>query len=166
VDTATNAATFSPTRTTRDWLKVASIILTCIGIFIAGYVVVTEILNIETICPKTSTISCDVVQHSVYSKVGPIPVAFLGLGGYVLILLVLLLETHIPFLAARGKMIVFGLTLFGVLFSGYLTSIEAFVLHTWCLWCVASAITMTLLFIVSFARLWRSMSVVPLDDEE
>lgn len=162
----TATATFSPARTTRDWLKVASIVLTCIGIFISGYVVVTEILNTETLCPKTSTINCDVVQHSVYSKIGPIPVAYLGLGGYVLILLVLLLETRIPFLAARGKMIVFGLTLFGILFSGYLTAVEAFLLHTWCLWCVASAITMTLLFIASFARLWRSMSVLPLEDEE
>ena len=166
MNTATNTAAFSPAKTTRDWLKVASIILVIIGIIISGYIVITEVLNTQTICPQTATVNCDVVQHSAYSKIGPIPVAYLGLGGYLLILLSLLLETRIPFLQARGKMVVFGLTLFGVLFSGYLTSVEAFILHTWCLWCVGSAVTMTLLFIVSFARLWRSMNVIPLDDEE
>ena len=60
----------------------------------------------------------------------------------------------------------FVLTLGGFMFSGYLTSMEAFVLHSWCLWCVGSAITMTLLFIVSSARLWRSFNAEGAEEEE
>src|SRR5258708_6596341 len=152
------AANRSPNR---DWLKWASIVLACIGIFIAGYIVYTEIINVDPACPVNATFDCGVVQHSIYSHVGPIPVAYLGLGGYLLILLVLLLETRIPFLALRGRLIVFGLTLFGVLFSGYLTAAEAFALHKWCLWCMGSAVTMLLLFVASFSRVWRDISIVP-----
>jgi uncharacterized membrane protein len=68
-------------------------------------------------------------------------------------------------LHARGRLIVFGMTLVGFLFSLYLTAIEAFVLNAWCVWCVVSAIAMTLLFGVSFARLWQQISAVPDEDE-
>lgn len=166
MNTATNTAGVVPTKTSRDWLKIASLVLAIIGTFIAGYLSYTKIFNTEIACANTSVVNCDAVQHSAYAQVGPIPVMYLGLVGYILILLTLVLETRLPFLQTRGRLIVFGLTLFGVLFSGYLTAIEAFVLHQWCEWCVGSAITMTVLFIVSFARLWRSMGVIPLDNEE
>jgi uncharacterized membrane protein len=150
----------------RDTLKLLSLVLTLIGLAISGYIVIAELTNTQTACPQTSTFNCDLVQHSLYSKVGPIPVAYLGLGGYIFILLVLLLEGSVPFLAERGKLIVFAVTLFGVLFSGYLTAIEAFVLHAWCLWCVGSAITMTLLFVVSLVRLWRGPADEDFEDDE
>jgi uncharacterized membrane protein len=150
----------------RDPLKLISLVLTVIGLAIAGYIVFAELTNTQTACPQTSTFNCDLVQHSIYSKVGPIPVAWLGLLGYIGILLILLFETNVPFLAERGKLIVFAFTLFGVLFSGYLTAIEAFVLHAWCVWCVGSAITMTVLFVVSLVRLWRGPADLELEDDE
>jgi len=163
--TASSAHVAAKTAPNRDWLKLASIVLAAIGIFIAGYIVYTEIINVDPVCPVNATFDCGVVQHSMYSHLGPIPVAYLGLFGYLLILLVLLLETRIPILALRGRLVVFGLTLFGVLFSGYLTAAEAFALHKWCLWCMGSAVTMLVLFIVSFARVWRDINTLP-DDVE
>jgi len=151
--------------TPRDWLRWASILLALIGTFIAGYIVYTDILQEEVACPANGVFNCSLVQHSVYAKLGPVPVAYLGLGGYLLVLAVLLLEIRVPFLAERGKAIVFGLTLFGVLFSGYLTAVEAFILHAWCVWCLGSAITMTVLFIVSVVRLWRDFGMVQEEDE-
>ena len=44
------------------------------------------------------------------------------------------------------------LALVAVLFSAYLTYREAFVIHAWCRWCVASAIIITLIFLVSSAE--------------
>ena len=155
------APSMSSERPGRDWLAVAKLVLTIIGVFITGYIVVSELLNTDTICPRNATFNCDLVQHSIYSKIGPLPIAYLGLGGYLAILLVLLLQKRVPLLAARGKMIVFALTLFGFLFSAYLTYIEAFVLQAWCIWCLSSAITMTLLFLISLADLWRSVTTVP-----
>ncbi|NIR59138.1 MAG: hypothetical protein GWO02_06285, partial [Gammaproteobacteria bacterium] len=40
-------------------------------------------------------------------------------------------------------------------FSAYLTGIEAFVIHAWCRWCVASAVVATLVFVFSLAELRR-----------
>ena len=159
--TANSFNVTAKSRPSRDWPRRASVVLACIGIFIAGYIVYTEIINVDPACPVNATFDCGVVQHSIYSRVGPIPVAYLGLAGYLMILLGLLCETRIPFLTLRGRLIVFGLTLFGVLFSGYLTAAEAFALHRWCLWCVGSAVTMLLLFVASFTRVWRDISSVP-----
>ena len=43
----------------------------------------------------------------------------------------------------------------GVGFSAYLTYLEAFVIHAWCQWCVASAIIMVLVFLASLPELRR-----------
>jgi uncharacterized membrane protein len=166
MSTTTSSASLAAERTPRDWLKVASMVLALIGLLIAGYLVISEVTNTQTICPATGAFNCDLVQKSIYSRVGPIPVAVLGLLGYLAILGVLTLETRVELFAERGKLLVFGMALIGLLFTGYLTAMEAFVLHAWCIWCIGSAITMTLLFIVSFARLWRSISAEPIEDEE
>ncbi len=164
--TTTNPATLSAGQASRDWLRIVSITLTIIGLLITIYLVWAHVSNTETVCPQTATFNCDLVQNSVYSKIGPLPIVYLGLAGYIAILAALLLETRIPILVSRGKLIVFAMTLFGILFSGYLTAIEAFVLHSWCVWCVGSAITMTVLFVVSFARLWQSFNAPDLDEED
>src|SRR5664279_1939745 len=108
-------------RPSRDWLAVTKLVLTIIGILITGYIFVSELLNTDTICPRNATFNCDLVQHSIYSKIGPLPIIYLGLGAYLVILILLLLQKRVPFLTQRGKMIVFALTLFGFLFSVYLT---------------------------------------------
>jgi uncharacterized membrane protein len=148
----------------RDWLRIISILLAVLGIGVAGYLAYSKLFRVETVCTLEGS-NCSLVQNSIYSYVGPIPVAYLGLAGYLAILAALLLETRIPFLVERGKLVVFGITLFGILFSGYLTAVEAFVLEAWCQWCVISAIIMTLLFVVSVTRLWRSFNSTP-DEEE
>jgi uncharacterized membrane protein len=43
----------------------------------------------------------------------------------------------------------------GVLFSAYLTYLEAFVIHAWCQWCVSSAIIMVLAFLASLPEVRR-----------
>jgi uncharacterized membrane protein len=146
-------------------LHTISVVLAVIGLLIASYVAYAKVTDTQTACLSTPGFNCDLVQHSTYSHIGPIPVEFLGMAGYLVILLALLLESRIPFLRARGKFVIFGLTLFGLLFSGYLSYIEGFVLHLWCIECIGSAITMALLFIVSLIRLWKSISVLPDLDE-
>jgi uncharacterized membrane protein len=164
--TTTDVAPLATRRTPRDWLKTFSFVLAVIGIVIAGYLTWTEVIHVSPICVQGNSWDCAGVNTSVYSRIGPIPVAVLGLVGYLAILATLLFESVVPFFASRGKVLIFCMTLFGLLFSGYLTAIEAFVLRLWCIWCVGSAITMTALFIVSFARLWRAISAVPEEEGE
>jgi protein-disulfide isomerase/rhodanese-related sulfurtransferase len=46
-----------------------------------------------------------------------------------------------------------GISCAGFLFSIYLTSLEAFVIHAWCAWCVVSALVVTAIFVLSVLEL-------------
>jgi uncharacterized membrane protein len=164
--TTTDAVTLNADRSPRDWMKLVSLVLTVIGIGIAGYLTYADVLNAPVACVQGGAWDCGGVQSSIYSRIGPVPVAVLGLIGYLAILLVLAFERSVPLFASRGKLFVFAMTLFGIVMSGYLTVIEAFVLHKWCIWCVGSALVMALMFILSFARLWKAISAIPEDEEE
>ncbi|MFN8419246.1 MAG: vitamin K epoxide reductase family protein [Anaerolineae bacterium] len=162
----TSTTDSTPTSTGRNGLWVFSVILAIAGVLNTGYLVWTKLANTEVYCPPGSVFSCDLVQSSIYSRIGPIPIQYLGLLGYAAILGVLLLETRVPFFAQRGKLIVFGFTLFGFLYSAYLTGIEAFVLHAWCMYCLVSAGIMTVLFVVAFIRVWRSFGAGTADSTD
>src|SRR5690606_26540997 len=113
----------------------------------SAYLTYVKVADKAAICAATQTIDCEGVQNSVYSEILGIPIAILGLGAYLSILGIFVLENRVSFLATYGKTLLFSFTLFGVLYSGYLTYIEGFVLEKWCMWCVASAITMLGLFV-------------------
>ncbi len=155
------------TGTSIDWLRIAGILLALLGLLVAAYMSWSEITGIPTSCPGstegvtgqpgTLAIDCGFVQNSVYAKVLGIPVALLGLAGYLFILLTWLLQNRAAFLREYGHALVFGLALFGFLFSLYLTYTELFLIYTICTWCVASAILMTLVFIIATIRLAQFM---------
>lgn len=100
--------------------------------------------------------NCEAVQNSPYSRVGPIPVAAFGVLGYAVLMVVALAglqpgsgtERVVPPALLVGGVI-------GLLFSVYLTYLEAFVIHAWCQWCVSSAIIMVLAFLASLPELRR-----------
>jgi uncharacterized membrane protein len=143
-----------------DWLKLASIGLVCVGWICSFYLAWLKLTHVLTLCPPGNSMSCESVVASIYAKVGPVPVAYLGVVGNLVILAALLFEAYLP----SAELVIFGLTLFGFLFSDYLTAVEAFVLHAWCQLCVLIALAMTSLFVVSFIRLRRAISAFS-DDE-
>ena len=120
--------------------------LTLAGIAIASYL---TYIHYEGLSPVCTTGGCERVQASTYSEIGPIPVALLGLIGYVLILLSLFVRGDV------GRALTFMLTLSGFAFSLYLTYLEVFVIDALCQWCLASAVVMTALFITATVRLLR-----------
>jgi len=92
-------------------------------------------------CSINETFDCDVVNKGPYSEFFGIPVAFIGLVGYALLLTGAILKHKQP----EDKALTVFLLLVatgGLGFSLYLTFIEATVLRTWCLICVTSQITM------------------------
>ena len=89
------------------------------------------------------------MQTSRYSKLGGVPVAVLGLGGYVLILGSLWLRGE------AGKLAGAALALMGFGFSAYLTYRELFTIKAICQWCVANAIVLTALAALTVWRLLR-----------
>ena len=131
--------------------RLSSIILSILGTLDAGYLSYVKFANAQIICGQYS--GCETVNTSVYSEVAGIPVAFLGAGAYLLILVFLLLEDRSDFWRSNSPLLVFGLTLVGVLFSAYLTYIEIAVIHAVCVYCVSSAIILAILFIIAILRL-------------
>ena len=80
-------------------------------------------------CSINEKWDCGIVNHSPYAVIGPIPVAAIGMTGYVVIAALALL---------RRKSFTLAAALIGVAFSLYLTHIEKDVLTVWCLYCVIS----------------------------
>jgi uncharacterized membrane protein len=99
--------------------------------------------------------TCEQVQSSVYSRLVGIPVAILGLIGYVSILGSLFIRGEL------GRAAGFCIALIGCGFSLYLTYRELFTLKEICEWCVGSAILMTLLAILTGLRFLRGEPVAP-----
>jgi len=138
-----------------DWPRLISIVLAALGVLVAAYLAWAEVTGNETVCLETGAINCETVQNSAYSVTFGIPVAVLGLVGFVGMLAILLLEDQIPFFATYGRTLVLAASLFGFAFQFYLTIIEATVLEAWCQWCVASFIIVSLIFAIAVYRLYK-----------
>ena len=93
--------------------------------------------------------TCEQVQSSVYSRLAGIPVAILGLIGYVSIVSALFIRGEL------GRASAFCIALIGCGFSLYLTYRELFTLKEICEWCVGSACLMTILMVLTAIRFLR-----------
>jgi uncharacterized membrane protein len=129
-------------------LRTTMIVLAVVGLGIASYVTYVHYAGIKPAC--TAGESCTKVQTSVYSELAGVPVALMGLIGYIAILVSLSVpETE----TSRFATLV--LTLGGFGFSAYLTYRELFSIHAICEWCVTSAGIMTILMLLSVWRFLR-----------
>jgi uncharacterized membrane protein len=144
----------------QGWLW-TPVVLSLLGILVSGYLSVKRLTGGSLACSRWA--QCDAVNNSGYAKIYGVPVAFIGLAGYLVLLGVALaaLQTWGP-THRRLLAISFVLALGGVGFSAYLTYIELFVIEAICNWCVASATLITLLAIVGGVNLSRA-SKEPLD---
>ena len=91
---------------------------------------------------------CGVVNHSPYAVIHGVPVAAIGIAGYLLI-------GVLGFMRRRALLLVCVLIELG--FALYLTNIEAHVLEVWCLYCVISqgiiaVLTLLVLAWIGWAR--------------
>jgi len=103
---------------------------------------------------KCGTGGCDTVQTSRWAVLFGIPVALYGVAGYTVILAVALVGLQPSWLARRGPiLLIAALATGGVLFSGWLTYLELFVILAICRWCVTSAVLMTAIWLVSLHAL-------------
>jgi uncharacterized membrane protein len=129
-------------------LRRLTAVLALAGIGIAGYLTWVHYAELQPFCVGGSG-GCERVQASRWAELGGIPVAVLGLAGYLAILASLALPEEIGSSAAAF------LSLVGFGFSAWLTYVEIAEIDAICQWCVASAIVMTALALVSVARVLR-----------
>jgi uncharacterized membrane protein len=134
------------------WVDWAIPVLALAGLGVALYMTYIEVTHVEAICGPLG--DCNAVQNSPYATLfGWLPVGVLGLLGYLGILGAWgwgrwrkdRLADYVP--AA-----LLGMTLFGTIFSIYLTYLEIFVILAVCIWCISSAILITLLMLASLPK--------------
>ena len=129
-------------------------VLSLAGAFLAFYLVANNMGWTPPIpCGQGD---CGAVQASPHAWVGPIPVSAIGLGGYLALFALSMLGLRES--SARSRLIallLFGGALAGVLYSAYLTYLEAMVIKAWCLYCVASAILIAVVFAATLPEVKR-----------
>lgn len=84
--------------------------------------------------------NCGVVNHSRFSMMGAIPMAAIGVGGYLLLAL-------LAWFRRQGWTLLFAWI--GLGFAVYLSYLEAYVLRAWCLYCVISQCLIALIAILA-----------------
>jgi len=99
----------------------------------------------SSFCSFSATFDCDVVNRSSYSQIVGIPVALAGLVAYLLMLGAALFQKH----KAETPALLLFLSASGLMFSLYLTYVEAVILRTWCLLCLASFLSIGMIAALS-----------------
>lgn len=144
-----------------DWLRLVMLILTIAGLGVSAYLMWGYTTPGAVLACGGST-GCEEVKNSSYANLAGIPLPVLGLGNFSTLLILLLLQGYSvvrregwsPYLALA----VFGISLAGVLYFVYLTYVEFFVIYAICRWCVAAAIIMTAVFLLSIFNLGKTQS--------
>jgi len=131
------------------WLDALMLVLTIVGLAVAGYLTYVETQAVAAVCGPVG--DCNAVQTSSYSKLfGVIPVGLIGMAGYVAILAVWLWgRLGAGRLADYAPLAVHGMAILAVAFSVYLTFLEPFVIKAVCIWCLTSAAVITLVMLLS-----------------
>ncbi|RMF04574.1 MAG: vitamin K epoxide reductase [Chloroflexi bacterium] len=139
------------------WFDAVIPVLAIIGLGVAVYLAYVETQAVAAVCGPVG--DCNAVQASPYAKLfGILPVGVLGVLGYAAILAAWVWGRFgSGRLAGYVSLAIFGMALFGTLFSLYLTYLEPFVIGAVCIWCLTSAVIITLLMLFSFKPALRVM---------
>ena len=125
------------------------VLLALAGVIVSGLALRVHYVTEDQPCHINDKWDCGVVNHSPYSELGGVPVAGIGVAGYLLI-------GVLSFIRRRGMLL--GAVAGGFAFALYLTHIEAHVLGVWCLYCVISQGIIALLLLLTIAWfLWGRM---------
>src|SRR6202171_943035 len=130
-------------------LRTTMVAVTVLGLGVASYLTYIHYAGIKPLCGRNGG-GCEIVQTSEYSKLAGVPVALIGLIGYIAILGSLLAPE-----AERSRFATVAFTVVGFGFSAYLTYRELFSIHHICEWCVSSAVIVTVLMCLATWRFLR-----------
>lgn len=140
--------------------RMGLVALSLVGVFIAAYLTLHRFGYIGTLlCSVVG--GCETVQASAYAFFPPrtivpwgVSVALIGLVGYLLLFVLGLVGLQPRFVRSRAIGVLLAVLSGGALiFSLWLTYVEAAILRAWCQWCVVSAILIGLIFLLSLPGL-------------
>ena len=110
-------------------LRIIIFLLAVAGIVVSSLAWQVHYSNKTEPCDINAHWDCGIVNHSRYSMIGRVPVAAVGVAGYLALALLALFRKR------RWTLV---LALIGLAFALYLSHIEASLLEVWCLYCVIS----------------------------
>jgi uncharacterized membrane protein len=119
----------------RLWTVLA--LLAVAGIGTSAYLTYSHYADDPTVCAGIG--SCEFVQTSKYSEIAGVPVAFMGLVYFVVLLGLCIARPLAVTWEPVIRVTAFTITVGSALFVSYLTYIELFVIDAICIWCVATA---------------------------
>ena len=127
-------------------------VLSLVGILIALYLTLYKIGIIGSL---TCTVgSCETVNTSRWATLLGLPVAAWGLAAYVALFALAMAGTTERYATSRAvSWLLVAIAGWSVLFSGWLTYLELFVIHAICIWCVTSAVLLVVILVVSVVDL-------------
>ena len=102
-------------------------------------------------CSINEKWDCGVVNHSPFAEIAHVPVAAIGIAGYLALAGLAL---------ARQRFLVLLAALVGLGFALRLTSIEEFALCAWCIYCVISQVVIALITLLSLG--WFTQEYIAL----
>ena len=129
-------------------LRITGIVLSLCGVAVAGYLTWVHYAEAQAFCVSGGG-GCERVQTSEYAVIAGVPVALIGLAGYLALAVAFAMRRPEAVTAAAFMGIA------GVGFSAYLTYVELFTLQAVCQWCVTSALLMSAIAAIAIARFLR-----------
>ncbi len=136
---------------------IAIILLSLLGSIDAGYAVYQHYsADSDAPCNVNELVNCSAVNQSVYSEMWGIPVAGVGLAGYIFFAAICGMMLSGRYLGGWTVWLLLAAALFGLVFSAYLTYIEIFVLGAVCPMCVISMAVVTAIAIIAFAGAYNA----------
>jgi len=134
-------------------LRAAVALVALAGVAVAGYLTYVHYQPDALIC--TSGGGGETVQDSSYAELAGIPVALLGLLGYVAVLVLVAWDSEL----ARTLSAAIALVAAG--FAVYLIVLQAFVIDAWCIWCLVNDLVIVPL--LALTTVWRAWSLREID---
>jgi vitamin-K-epoxide reductase (warfarin-sensitive) len=125
-------------------MRFVLVLLTLLGFVASGLALREHYRTDSSPCSINERWDCGIVNHSPFAVLAGVPVAVIGMAGYVLLAMLALKRAYRLFLAAA---------LVGLSFSLYLAHVEAHILGVWCVYCVASLAAISLLTLLSFGKI-------------
>ena len=125
-------------------MRYVLILLTLLGFIASGLALREHYRTDSSPCSINEHWDCGIVNHSPFAVLAGVPVAVIGMAGYVILAALALKRAYGLFLAAA---------LVGLSFSLYLAHVEAHILGVWCIYCVASLVVISLLTLLGIGTL-------------
>lgn len=143
-------------------IRIAALITAVVGLADSVYLSWAKLSHSDILCIQSDVTNCDLVNSSSYSQWQGIPVAILGVLGYLVIIVLLIVNSTQAKLADITSLAFTAVTTFGLIYSCYLTYVEVFILKALCQWCLVSALAMTILWIISVILVRRNKIITNL----